>query len=202
MVINTLADAKFTGNHHTADFGPQFLFSIGNGTERPEFTVQTRFMASPVRKFMKGCRIIPFLTRKLLFFREINSIFPRPVESVSLCPMDKFYTGRLKDIFRPLHVRPYSFLIGYQGGQSVDLLCVKHIADKATRTLKLHRFLERFSILIINRLAVLTSDRSLLLNFPINYGGSPLSLANLCLGLLRLTVGHPTGIAVLPHHQL
>ncbi len=30
--------------------------------------------------------------------------------------MDKFYTGRLKDIFRPLHVRPYSFLIGYQGG--------------------------------------------------------------------------------------
>lgn len=67
MVINTLADAKFTGNHHTADFGPQFLFSIGNGTERPEFTVQMRFMASPVRKFMKGCRIIPFLTRKLFF---------------------------------------------------------------------------------------------------------------------------------------
>ena len=30
--------------------------------------------------------------------------------------MDKFYTGRLKDIFRPLHVRPYSCLIGYQGG--------------------------------------------------------------------------------------
>lgn len=66
----------------------------------------------------------------------------------------------------------------------------------------MHLFLERVSVLTLNRLAVLRPDSSLFLGFPINDRGASLAFSYLSVRLLRLPIGHPARIAVALHHKL